>query len=321
MDSRATPKTKQFFYNYKGDYSFHLGPVFDEHVAFMVGKGAKTLKMIRKQTGAHCQIMKSDQYHPLPWFLVRGSIRSILGAVEKLLEIRGEADRRMPVNAKIPRGRNVFYDSVDFDGRNHRISYHFGPIHEQHIPFIVGKGARTLSAIRKKTGAHCQIMQPDNFHDTPWLLVRGSIKGVIAAVKWLSSIRKEAFRRMPVDFGVSHENVQQIGYSPKMGRTASISENQDGRDESSIPRPSEYNGYNRQDSLSELDDCYCPNTPEYAGFQEDESTSEASKEQLESTEKEVKEGPKEVAKEGPPKEEQTKKRTIRKVVNFTNKEH
>lgn len=95
--SNTIRKTSHTFYNSRKDISYHFGPVFQQHVPFIMGKGARTLKMIKKQTGGYVQVMQPDQFHPFPWFLVRGGMKSVFNAVARLEQIRDEAARRMPI--------------------------------------------------------------------------------------------------------------------------------------------------------------------------------------------------------------------------------
>ena len=96
--SNTIRKTSHTFYNSRKDISYHFGPVFQQHVPFIMGKGARTLKMIKKQTGGYVQVMQPDQFHPFPWFLVRGGMKSVFNAVARLEQIRDEAARRMPIH-------------------------------------------------------------------------------------------------------------------------------------------------------------------------------------------------------------------------------
>ena len=97
-NSKTSRKTTHTFYNSRKDISYHFGPVFQQHVPFIMGKGARTLKMIKKQTGGYVQVMQPDQFHPFPWFLVRGGMKSVFNAVARLEQIRDEAARRMPIH-------------------------------------------------------------------------------------------------------------------------------------------------------------------------------------------------------------------------------
>jgi hypothetical protein len=81
-------------YNNFNTVSFHFGPVYKQDVGFIIGNSGKTINMIKSKTGAYVRVMKTDSFHPHPWFFVTGSFENVMNAVQELTKIRDESGRR-----------------------------------------------------------------------------------------------------------------------------------------------------------------------------------------------------------------------------------
>ena len=92
-----------------------------------------------------------------------------------------------------------FQSNWCYFNRPGQVSYHFGPIKEEHIGFMMGSKANTLVLIRNTTGAYVKIMPSDQYHSTKWFLVTGSNYSVKWAVNWLWNIQKEAYCRIKIE--------------------------------------------------------------------------------------------------------------------------
>ena len=70
--------------------------VHPDDVAFVIGKGGKTIKTIKHKSGAYVQIQqpRPDLGRPMPWFDVIGSPGQCARATQLLGEIASESERR-----------------------------------------------------------------------------------------------------------------------------------------------------------------------------------------------------------------------------------
>ena len=78
------------------------------------------------------------------------------------------------------------------------LSFHFGPVKDQHMGFCVGTDGSTLKTITEKTGAKIKIMKADSDHPDPWFLITGNFNQLKWARNWLNAVRKEAIERIPL---------------------------------------------------------------------------------------------------------------------------
>lgn len=78
------------------------------------------------------------------------------------------------------------------------MSFHFGPIKNEHMGFCVGTDGSTLKSITEKTGAKIKIMKADSDHPDPWFLISGTPGQIKWARNWLNAVRKEAIQRIPL---------------------------------------------------------------------------------------------------------------------------
>ena len=75
------------------------------------------------------------------------------------------------------------------------VSFHFGPVNEKDVGFIIGKKGATIKKIKNDSGAYVRVMKPDSFHPEPWFYVSGNFQAVMHAVGFLRQLRNEAQNR------------------------------------------------------------------------------------------------------------------------------
>ena len=104
-----------------------------------------------------------------------------------------------------------------------QVSFHFGPVREEHVGFCIGSNSSNLKQIYQETGAYIQLMSPDHYHHQNWFLITGTSQQVTHARNWLNSIRKEAINRIEE---VVKEQEQQDQYldKPKTHPTIDLSQ-------------------------------------------------------------------------------------------------